>query len=77
MKNILFLLVFLVSVSSCKKAEAAAEDMTVSEMKLPLKQKSEETSLFMINQKRQKIKKKKILNKKSSKRATFDLKLTI
>ena len=46
MKNILFLLVFLVSVSSCKKAEAAAEDMTVSEMKLPLKQKSEETSLY-------------------------------
>ena len=46
MKNILFLLVFLVSFSSCKKAEAPAEDMAVSEMKLPPKQDSEAQSLY-------------------------------
>lgn len=38
MKNILLLLVFLVSFSSCKKAEVAAEDMTISAVKLPAKE---------------------------------------
>ena len=46
MKNILLLLVFLVSFSSCKKAEESAEDMSISEVRLPSKQDSEASSLY-------------------------------
>ena len=37
MKNMLFLLVFLITFSSCKKAEASADEMAVSACKLPQK----------------------------------------
>lgn len=56
MKNILFLLVFLVSFSGCKKAEEAAaessndevvsENMAISEVQLPTKNKSAASSLY-------------------------------
>lgn len=46
MKNILVLLVFLVSFSSCKKSEAAAEEMAITAMKLPAKEKSAISSLY-------------------------------
>jgi hypothetical protein len=46
MKNILFLLVFLVSFSGCKKAEEAADNMTISAVRMPSKQDSEASSLY-------------------------------
>jgi hypothetical protein len=45
MKNILFLLVFLVSFSGCKKAEEASADMKISAVKLPAKAESAANSL--------------------------------
>lgn len=44
MKNILFLFVFLVSFSGCKKAEEPLADMAISAVKLPSKEKSETVS---------------------------------
>lgn len=46
MKNILFLLVFLVSFSSCKKAEEASADMAITAVKLPAKEESAASSLY-------------------------------
>jgi len=46
MKNMLFLLVFLVSFSSCKKAEEAAADMAITAVKLPSKEESTASSLY-------------------------------
>ena len=46
MKNILFLLVFLVSFSGCKKAEEAPADMAISAVKLPAKEESAASSLY-------------------------------
>lgn len=46
MKIVLLFFLFLLSFSSCKKAEAAAEDMSISAMKLPPKQDSEANSLY-------------------------------
>lgn len=46
MKNILFLLVFLVSFSGCKKAEEASEDMAINAIKLPPKEESAASSLY-------------------------------
>ena len=46
MKNTLLLFMFLLSFSSCKKSEAASEDMAISTVKLPPKQDSEASSLY-------------------------------
>nr|WP_315144830.1 DUF4349 domain-containing protein [uncultured Flavobacterium sp.] len=46
MKNILFLLVFLVSFASCKKAEEASADMAITAVKLPAKEESAANSLY-------------------------------
>ena len=46
MKNILFLLVFLVSFSGCKKAEEAPADMAISAVKLPATEESAASSLY-------------------------------
>ncbi len=46
MKNMLFLLVFLVSFSGCKKAEEAAADMAITAVKLPSKEESTASSLY-------------------------------
>jgi hypothetical protein len=46
MKVVLLFLMFLLSFSSCKKAEAPAEDMAISAVKLPPKQDSEASSLY-------------------------------
>jgi hypothetical protein len=46
MKNILFLLVFLVSFSGCKKAEEAPADMAITAVKLPAKEESAASSLY-------------------------------
>ena len=46
MKNILILLVFLVSFSGCKKAEEAPADMAISAVKLPAKEESAASSLY-------------------------------
>jgi len=46
MKNILFLLVFLVSFASCKKAEEASADMAITAVKLPAKEESDASSLY-------------------------------
>jgi len=46
MKNILFLLVFLVSFASCKKAEDASADMAITAVKLPAKEESAANSLY-------------------------------
>jgi hypothetical protein len=46
MKVVLLFLMFLLSFSSCKKAEAPAEEMAISAVKLPPKQDSEASSLY-------------------------------
>jgi len=46
MKNILFLLVCLVSFASCKKAEEASADMAITAVKLPAKEESAANSLY-------------------------------
>jgi hypothetical protein len=46
MKNILFLLVFLVSFSGCKKAEEAPADMAITAVKLPAKEELAASSLY-------------------------------
>ena len=46
MKTIFLFLMFLLLFSSCKKAEAPAEDMAISAVKLPPKQDSEASSLY-------------------------------
>jgi hypothetical protein len=46
MKNIFFLLVFLVSFSGCKKAEEAPAEMAISAVKLPAKEESAASSLY-------------------------------
>ncbi len=46
MKNILFLLVFLVSFSGCKKAEEASAEMAITAVKLPAKEESAASSLY-------------------------------
>jgi hypothetical protein len=46
MKVVLLFLMFLLSFSSCKKAEEASEDMAISAVKLPPKQDSEASSLY-------------------------------
>lgn len=46
MKNSLFLLVFLVFFSGCKKAEEAPADMAITAIKLPAKEESAANSLY-------------------------------
>lgn len=46
MKNILFLFVFLVSFYSCKKSEAAAEEIAVTAVNAPPKPESDANSLY-------------------------------
>jgi hypothetical protein len=46
MKNILFLVVFLMSFSSCKKSEEASADMQITAVKLPAKEESTASSLY-------------------------------
>lgn len=46
MKVVLLFLMFVLSFSSCKKAEEASEDMAISAVKLPPKQDSEASSLY-------------------------------
>lgn len=46
MKVVLLFLMFLLSFSSCKKAEAPAEEMAISAVKLPPKQDSEASSFY-------------------------------
>lgn len=48
MKNMLFLLVFLVSFSGCEKSEEAAEDMKISAIRMPSKQDSEATAAYVV-----------------------------
>lgn len=48
MKNMLFLLVFLVSFSGCEKSEEAAEDMKISAIRMPSKQDSEATEAYAV-----------------------------
>ena len=46
MKNVVLFLVILLSFSSCKKSEAVAEDMAITAVKLPPKEKSAASSLY-------------------------------
>jgi Domain of unknown function (DUF4349) len=46
MKVVFLFLMFLLSFSSCKKAEEVSEDMAISAVKLPPKQDSEASSLY-------------------------------
>ena len=48
MKNMLFLLVFLMSFSGCKKEEEATEDMAITEVRMPSKQESETTDAYVV-----------------------------
>lgn len=48
MKNMLFLLVFLVSFSGCEKSEETAEDMKISAIRMPSKQDSEATAAYVV-----------------------------
>ena len=72
MKNILFLLVFLVSFSGCKKAEEAPADMAISAVKLPAKEESAASSLYEKSD--SPAADQKLSNKKSSKRVILNLK---
>ena len=47
-KFFLLLLVFLMSFSSCKKSEAAAEDMKISAIRMPSKQDSEASDAYAV-----------------------------
>lgn len=46
MKNVVLFLVIVLSFSSCKKSEAVAEDMAITAVKLPPKEKSAASSLY-------------------------------
>jgi len=57
MKVVLLFLMFLLSFSSCKKAEEASEDMAISEIRLPSKQDSEATAVYEISDSKATVKK--------------------
>jgi hypothetical protein len=79
MKNMLFLLVFLLSFFNCKKAEEASADMAITAVKLPDKDKSSASSIYKNSDSKtteQKLVEQKIIKTGDIKFETSDLEAT-